>query len=165
MKISKDDFFKSFKTFFKEHIIMALVCVMFFWAYKDLTNDILILAILIFSVLYVTVMAVCHFGLSKFTQHERNHTVTRKRLVGYSFLIAMPIYFLWLFFSLIPIIQYELWLLTGLPLMVITGLTLCSIADRWKGNLILFWSIQIGIYLFLLVGGQLAVRYLLSYAG
>ena len=137
---------------------MALICVLFFMVYKDLTNRGLILLILAFAILYASVMAVCHYGLSKFTRHEKNHTVTPKRLVGYSFLIAMPIYFLWLVFSLIPMIQYEMWLITGFPLVIVTGFTLNSIADRWSGKRVLFWSIQIGIYLSLLIGGQLIVR-------
>ena len=109
MKLSRVEVLESIRMFLKEHITMALICVLFFMVYKDLTNHGLILLILAFAVLYATVMAVCHYGLSKFTQYEKNHTVTPQRLVGYSFLIAMPIYFLWLVFSLIPMIQYELW--------------------------------------------------------
>ena len=157
MKLSRVEVLESIRMFLKEHITMALICVLFFMVYKDLTNHGLILLILAFAVLYATVMAVCHYGLSKFTQYEKNHTVTPQRLVGYSFLIAMPIYFLWLVFSLIPMIQYELWLMTGLPLVIVTGFTLHSIADRWVGKRALFWSIQIGIYLSLLIGGQLIV--------
>ena len=161
MKKSRVELLESLRMFLKEHITMALICVLFFMVYKDLTNHGLILLILAFAILYASAMAVCHYGLSKFTRHEKNYTVTQKRMVGYSFLIAMPFYFLWLVLSLIPMIQYELWLMTGLPLVIVTGFTLNSIADRWSGKRVLFWSIQTGIYLSLLIGGQLIVRAML----
>ncbi len=155
--VLKGDTVKTIKTFMKEHIMMALICVAFFAVYKELSGALFTILILTFMVLYATANVLCHYGMSKFLQHEKNNTVTQKRLVGYSFLISMPIYFLWLVFSLIPIIQYEIWMLTGLPLVIVTGLTLFSISDRWREKKVLFWSIQLAIYLCLLIGGQCLV--------
>ena len=156
-----DDTLKTIKTFMKEHIMMALICVIFFTVYKELSGPLFALLLLAFMVLYATASAICHYGMTKFLRHEKNNTVTQKRLVGYSFLIGMPIYFLWFVFSLIPIIQYELWLMTGLPLVIVTGFTLFSISDRWKEKKILFWGGQILIYLCLLIGGQCLVFFVL----
>lgn len=152
---------KTIRMFIKEHIMMALICVTFFVVYRELAGALLTLLILAFLILYATANALCHYGMTKFLQHEKSNTVTQKRLVGYSFLIGMPIYFLWFVFSLIPIIQYEVWMLTGLPVVIVTGLTLFSIADRWKGKKAVYWSIQLFIYLSLLIGGQLLIHFIL----
>ena len=154
-------FLKALKLFVKEHIAMALICVLFFLAYKDLTNQALILAFLTLAVLYATAITVCHYGMAKLLQYEKSGALTFKGTVKYSVLIGMPVYFLWFSFSLIPIPQYEVWLLVGAPLMLFTGLTLAPIADYWKGKRFLFWSIHVVIYVCFLVGGQLAVRSLL----
>ena len=156
----KADTAKMIKMFIKEHIMMALICVTFFAVYRELAGALLTLLILAFLILYATANALCHYGMTKFLQHEKNNTVTQKRLVGYSFLIGMPIYFLWFIFSLIPIIQYEVWMLTGLPVVIVTGFTLFSIADRWRDTKALFWVIQLFIYLSLLIGGQLLINFI-----
>jgi len=67
---------------------------------------------------------------------------------------------LWLAFSVIPIAHYAVWLLTGLPLCIVTGLTLSEIADRWNEKRPLYWAIQIVIYLALLFIGQWSIQQL-----
>ena len=147
-----------FKMFAKEHICLVAMCIMFFLFYRELAGGWLTLIILAFLIVYVAAMALCAFGLTQFMQHEKSHTLTKRRIFWFSAFVATPIYFLWLVFSLIPIIQYEIWMLTGLPLVIVTGLTLASLADRWKGRRCFFWSLQIFIYICLLVGGQLMVH-------
>ncbi|MBQ8311329.1 MAG: hypothetical protein IJX80_10005 [Clostridia bacterium] len=100
--------------------------------------------------------------MTKIAQYERSCTLCFQRTFGYSFLVAMPIYFLWLLLSLIPIVYYEIWFLTGLPLCICTGFTLVSISEKWRGWRILFWGIQIAIYLILTVTGQLICRIIVS---
>ena len=150
---------KTLKEFVKEHISMVLICIIFFVVYREFSGATVALAILSFLVLYAISNGLCYYGMTKYLQHEKSNTVTGKRLVGYSFLIGMPIYFLWFVFSLIPIVEYELWLLTGLPLVIVTGFTLSSISDRWEEKKIWFWVIQIVIYLFLLIGEQFLVAF------
>ena len=138
---------------------MVLICVVFFVVYRECAGAMVTLVILAFLVLYATANGICYYGMTKYLQHEKNNTVTGKRVVGYSFLIGMPIYFLWLVFSLIPIVEYELWLLTALPLVLVTGLTLSSISDRWEEKKVVCWVIQLVIYLCLLIGGQCLVSF------
>ena len=161
MKHHRQDLLKSLKLFIKENICLAALCILFFLCYREIAGAWLTLIMLAIFVSYFFVMALGAIGLTKFTQHERSHTLTTRRLFHYSIFAAMPIYFLWLLFSLIPIVQYEVWLLTGLPLVIVTGFTLVSIADRWKGKLAFYWSLQVSIYLCLLIGGQLIVNFIL----
>ena len=144
--------------FAKEHISMALACVLLFSFYRDMVGDFVLLIVLVFLVLYGTAMAVCYFGMTKLEKHQRSGSVTGKRVFGLSILISMPIYYLWMVVSLIPIVRYELWLLTGLPLVIITGTTLFSVVDHWRENKAWFWLFQVGVYLCMLLGGQLVIR-------
>ena len=152
------DVVTTLRSLIREHVSMALICLAFFVAYRRIAGTALMLAILAFVLLYVGAITGCHFGMTRFLQHEKNNTVTQKRLVGYSFLIGLPIYYLWLLFSLIPIAHYSVWMLSGFPLVVTTGFTLFSIADRWKGKQALFWTAQLVLYLCLLLGGQWAIH-------
>ncbi|MBQ3014642.1 MAG: hypothetical protein IJD75_05865 [Clostridia bacterium] len=161
MMTKRKDFFKSLKIFIKENICLTVLCIVFFLFYRELAGAWLTLIMLAIFVSYFFVMAVGTIGLTKFIQHERSHTLTTRRLFCFSILAAMPIYFLWLVFSLIPIVQYEVWLLIGLPIVIVTAFTLASIADRWKGKLAFYWSLQVAIYLCLLLGGQLIVNFIL----
>ena len=154
----RPDVVTTLRSLIREHVSMALICLAFFVAYRRIAGTALMLAILAFVLLYVGAITGCHFGMAKFLQHEKNNTVTQKRLVGYSFLIGLPIYYLWLLFSLIPIAHYSVWMLSGLPLVITTGFTLFSIADRWRENKALFWSAQLVLYLCLLFGGQWAIH-------
>lgn len=161
MKHNRLERFLSFLgRFAKEHISMALVCVLLFFFYRNMVGDFVILIVLAFLVLYGTAMAACYFGMIKLEKHQRSGSVTGKRVFGLSILISMPIYYLWMVVSLIPIVRYELWLLTGLPLVIITGTTLFSVVDHWRENKAWFWLFQVGVYLCMLLGGQLVIHLL-----
>lgn len=142
----------------KEHISMAIVCVMLYFLFRNMASTLVLTVILAFIVLYGTSMAICYYGMAKLEKHRRSGSVTPKRLFGFSILIAMPIYYLWMVVSLIPIVQYEIWLLTGLPLVIITGLTLSSIVEHWREKKALFWLFQAAVYLGMLCGGQLVIH-------
>ncbi len=161
----KKGFFLAFGAFLlssmKEHISMAIVCVMLYFLFRNMASTLVLAVILAFIVLYGTSMAICYYGMAKLEKHQRSGSVSPKRLFGFSVLIAMPIYYLWAVVSLIPIVQYEIWLLTGLPLVIITGLTLSSIAEHWRENRVWFWLFQVGVYLCMLCGGQGVIHLLL----
>ena len=144
--------------FIKENISLAIICVLLFLFYKEIWGSFAACIIVLMLLLYSVVMLLCSFGMTKIAQHERSGTICFRIVFGYSFLVAMPIYFLWALFSLVPIVQSELWLLTGLPLCLCTGLTLASISEKWVARRTLFWTIQIAIYLTLTVAGQLICR-------
>ena len=144
--------------FVKEHVSMALACILLFFFYRNMVGDFVILIVLAFLVLYGTAMATCYFGMTKLEKHQRSGSVTGKRVFGFSILISMPIYYLWMVVSLIPIFRYEVWLLTGLPLVIITGTTLFSVVDHWRENKGLFWLFQVGVYLCMLIGGQVVIH-------
>ena len=157
----KRGFVKDFlKPFIKEHICAATFSVLFFAFYKNVAGLVPTLIFLSFIILYATSIAICDFGMSKLKGYEKAYTLTRKRLYKLSFLIGTPVYFLWFVFSIIPIAHYAVWLLTGLPLCIVTGLTLSEIADRWNQRKFLYWGIQASIYLALLFIGQWSIHQL-----
>ncbi len=148
------------KPFIKEHICVAIFCVLFFVFYRNVSGLVPAILFLVFILLYGTSIAICDFGMSKLKGWERTYALTPKRLYGLSFLIGAPVYFLWFAFSIIPIAHYAVWLLTGLPLCIVTGLTLSEIADRWNQRKPLYWGIQVAIYLALLFIGQWSIQQL-----
>ena len=138
----------------KDYICLAACCVLFFVFYWKVSGAIAAELLVAICLSYVAVMAVCAIGLAKITRHERQCTLTHKRVVGYSFLVSAPIYFSWMLVSVIPVLQYEVWLLIGFPICVISFLTMTTVAKRWKQGKTWFWIIQIGIYLTIFVSGQ-----------
>lgn len=154
-------FVKDFlRPFIREHICVSIFCVLFFAFYGNITGFIPTLLFLIFILLYGTSIAICNFGMTKLRGYERTYTLTRKRLYGLSFVIGAPVYFLWFAFSIIPIAHYAVWLLTGLPVCIVTAFTLSEIADRWNQRRPLYWGIQVVIYLVLLFIGQWSIHQL-----
>ena len=148
------------KPFIRDHVCVAIFSVMFFVFYKNTMGFLPTILFIGFLILYATAIAVCEFGMSKLLGCERSGTLTPERVYGLSFLIGTPVYLLWLAYSLIPIVHYVIWFLTGLPLCVMSALNLFEIADYWRGRKILFWSIQAAIYLVLTVVGQWSIHQL-----
>jgi len=144
-----------FRRFIKEHILFSILCVILFFVYRQIIGVFATLLVLGFLVLYGSAMAACHFAMAKLNQLQKYDKLTQKSLFGLSLLIASPIYLLWLVFSLIPILSYEIWLITGLPITGIAVLALHSIAEQWeKPRRFIFWLLQLVIYLCLLFAGQ-----------
>lgn len=157
----KGQFIKDFfKLFIKEHVCVVAFAVLFFSFYKNVTGIVPTLIFLAFMILYATSIAICDFGMSKLKGYEKTYTLTQKRLYKLSFLVGAPVYFLWFAFSIIPITHYAVWLLTGLPLCIVTGLTLFEIASCWNQKKLLYWGIQVIIYLALLFIGQWSIHQL-----
>ena len=147
-----------FKPFIRDHICVAIFSVLFFAVYRNVSGLLPTILFIGFVILYTTSIAICEFGMSKFEGYERSGTLTRKRLYRLSFLIGTPVYLLWFAYSFIPIAHYVVWILTGLPLCVVSALNLFEVADRWHQRKILFWSIQATIYLVLTFIGQWTIH-------
>ena len=142
----------------KEHILLIAICALFFAFYRNLSGTTVALILVLVMAVWVIIMSLCSIGTAKMLQHERTHTLTKKRIVGYSFLVALPIYVAWAFFSLIPIVQYEVWLLTGFPICIFSCVALISLGEKWREMRFWFWITQAAIYLFLLVSGQIILQ-------
>ena len=149
------------RQFIKEHILFAVLSVVIFAVYQKIIGAFATLLLLAFLLLYSGAMTLCWFASSKLNQLEKSGRVTKKSLLGLSILMASPIYLVWSIFSLIPILSYEAWLITGLPTTAFTALTLHSIATYWeKPWRFAFWLIQLVIYVCLLFAGQWAISLL-----
>ena len=142
----------------KEHLILIAVCAVFFAFYRNLSGETTATIILCVMVVWVIIMVLCSLGTAKILQHERNYTLTKKRAVGYSFLVASPIYAAWALLSLMPIVQYEGWLLTGLPICIFSFVSLIPLSGKWKEMRTCFWLTQSAIYLVLMISGQAIVH-------
>ena len=145
----------------KVHVCLFAICALFFAFYREVSGRITAIIVLTVLISYAVIMALCTLGTTRILQYERAGTLTRRRAIGYSFLVAAPVYFFWMLFSLIPIIRYEIWMLTGFPLCVVTFFTLVPVAERWHKMRLLFWLIQIGIYLTFLLLGQQVIEFLI----
>ena len=128
--------------------------------YKNVSGLLPTVLFIGFVIFYTTSIAICESGMSKFEEYERSGTLTQKRLYRLSFLIGVPVYLLWFVYSFIPIPHYVVWILTGLPLCVVSALNLFEIADRWHHKKVVFWSIQATIYLVLTLIGQWTIHQL-----
>ncbi len=154
-------FIKNFlKPFIKDYICVAIFSVLFFAFYKNVSGFLPTLLFIVFVILYTISIGVCDFGMTKLEGYEITCTLTPKRLCGLSFLIGAPVYLLWFAVSFIPIAHYAVWILTGFPLCVITGLTLTEVAARWKEKKPIYWGIQVAIYLVLTFIGQWSIHQL-----
>ena len=149
-----------FKPFIRDHICVAIFSVLFFVVYKNVSGLLPTALFVGFLVLYTTSIAICESGMDKFEGYEITGTLTRKRLYGLSFLIGTPVYLLWFAYSFIPIPHYVMWILTGLPLCVVSALNLFEVAEHWRGKKFLFWTIQATIYLVLTFIGQWTIHQL-----
>ena len=129
-----------------------------FICYKNLTDIPTIAALAVFLALYSCAMTLCRLGEVKIIAYDRTNTLTAKRLLGASMLVGTPIYLFWALFSLIPIISYEIWLITGFPVVIVSTFAFGSVAEYWKKRKPLFWLMQTAIYILCFTVGQTAGR-------
>ncbi len=145
---------KHLGSFMRDHVCVAIFSVLFFVFYKNVSGLLPTALFVGFLILYTTSIAICESGMDKFEGYEITGTLTRKRLYGLSFLIGVPVYLLWFAYSFIPIAHYVVWILTGLPLCVVSALNLFEVAEHWRSKKYLFWTMQATIYLVLTFIGQ-----------
>ena len=113
------------------------------------------LILTIVLVVYACATAVSYYGRSKLLCLHTQNAITTKKLFLLCALIASPIFLFWFLFSIIPIPSYESWLMTGLPVIIVSAIPLYSISDDWKHSLKkFFWGLQIFTYVLLFFAGQ-----------
>ena len=101
-------------------------------------------------------MVGCEYGMIKIHRYEREGSLTSKRLSFYSFLVSLPIYFVWLLISVIPIPQYEVWFITGFPAGFFCFIPLQSLSEHWtRGRKKWFWIVQLVLYVLCFATGQI----------
>ncbi len=146
--------------FFKDNFVVTLSYVLFFIMFRVFVGGYAALVVTVTLLIYSTSMVACEYGMLKLNYYERFGTVTRKRLFFYSILIATPIYFVWLLISVIPIPQYEVWLITAFPACFFCFIPLQTLSEHWNRELKKwFWIIQLVAYVFCFAVGQLVCHF------
>ena len=140
----------------KNVLLLFLYFLLFICCRKIIGTSPAITLIVIFNI-YGSSMAISYYGQAKLIHFEKTNSLTIKNFFGFSVLIASPIYSLWLLVSIIPIFVYEVWFITGFPIILLTCLPLYTLSnDHCKPSLKkFFWILQMFIYLSCLFVGQL----------
>ncbi len=142
-----------------------------FFFYKNVFNEDIgiVLAIVGFLAAYGVAMAVGEVGVRRVTGFEKRaiyHTIEEKdrpRILGYSILSLLPIYFCMAIASLIPITTYEVWFVTVFPCIFLGMLPAKEVCDKqyplthYKKQ---FWFMQVGICVAITVFGQILISFL-----
>ena len=121
--------------------------------------------VVLFSVIifisWAFIITCCHKAQLKVHAPQRNGTLTSEKALFYSLQIGLPIYWSWAIISIVPITTHYVWLLTGFPVSIISSIPLKEVSDITH-NKVIFWSIQVSIYLSVLILGQLIAGILLN---
>lgn len=118
------------------------------------------LLLAVFFVGYALTMTASYYAQNKLLHDQAHNACTPKRTMGLSLLILCPIYLFWLLFSIIPIPVWEVWFITGFPIVVISSIPSYVVLDGWRMiPKTLFWSVQSMIYLTFLLLGQMLGNY------
>ena len=118
------------------------------------------LILTVFLVLYGATITISNFAKEKLIFLERQNNVTPKKLFYFSIFILCPIYLFWLLISVIPIISYEAWFITGFPIMVVCSIPCYVVSEYWKSaSKIFFWLLQLSVYSCCFILGQFLGNY------
>ncbi|MBE6639602.1 MAG: hypothetical protein E7616_09190 [Ruminococcaceae bacterium] len=110
--------------------------------------------------IYALCMALGQRAQKCYHKYEKEDRLTQPNELCLAIAICCPIYWCWMIVGMIPITSYEAWLLTGLPINLIGWFPLREAAMKVRLKTV-FWSLQISIYLLLLVICQLILPFLL----
>ena len=139
----------------KENILEGLLYFILYICYQKTIGAHSALVLIVFLALYLGSMVVSDFAKKKLICFEKQNNVTFKRLFFFSILVLCPIYLFWFLISIIPIFSYEIWFVTGFPIILISGIPLYVLSEYWKSTLkILFWWLQLFVYSCCFVLGQ-----------
>lgn len=144
------------KDFARRCVLGLLPYAALFICYKNLTDIPTMAALAVFLTLYSGAMALCSIGEIKIAAYYRSGALTAKRLLGASLLAAAPIYLFWVLFSIIPIMSYEIWLITGFPIVLVSAFAFGSVAEYWGKRKPLFWLMQTAVYIVCFAVGNAA---------
>ena len=160
MKIFKQILQHLQKNFFRYiGIILAFLPFVFF--YWKISSIYFVLISIIIFISWAFIITCCHKAQANVQAHQRSGTLTPKKALIYSIQIGLPIYWSWAIISIVPITTHYVWLLTGMPVSIISSIPLKEVSDLTH-NKVMFWIIQVVIYLAVLILGQLMAGILLS---
>lgn len=132
-----------------------------FFFYRELVGAHATLFLILLLLSYSCCMGVNYYAMHKLLRCEREDKLTFAKVFRLSFLIGLPIYWAWTLVSLLPITAYEVWFITGFPITAISVLALKPVAEYWtKNNRFIFWTINVVIYIGLLMLGQMMMSLL-----
>jgi len=139
-------------------LLYALLAAGIFIFYKNVVGLYATLFLIAVLAAYCISMAGSFFAMKKFLKAEKEQRLTPALTARLSFVIALPVYWCWLLFSLIPITSYYAWSITGFPLAIVSAFPLKAVADFWHGiHKIVFWGIHILLYPLFLILGQAVI--------
>lgn len=127
-----------------------------FFFYRELIGVYATLFLILLLLSYSCCMGVNYYAMHKLLRYEREDKLTFAKVFRLSFLIGLPIYWAWALVSLLPITAYEVWFIAGFPITAISAAALKPVAEYWKkNNRFIFWTINVAIYIGLLMLGQM----------
>ncbi len=138
----------------KSCFLEAILCCILYICYRKIIGAHSALILTAFLILYGGTMAVSEFAERKLLCLERQNKITANKLFYLSAMILCPIYLFWFLFSMIPIFSYEVWLITGFPIILVSCIPLHTLSDYWK-KVSLFWLLQLLVYGCCLAIGQI----------
>ena len=109
---------------------------------------------------YALCMALCQHAQKRYHKYEKEGRLTKRNELCLAIAICLPIYWCYIIVGMIPIPSHEAWLITGLPINLIGWFPLKEAATKVRLKTV-FWSLQIAIYILLLVTCQLILPFLL----
>ena len=142
--------------FIKDNFFVTFSYVLFYIMFRVFVGGSAAFIIMTVFIIYSSSMVGCEYGMIKIHRYEREGSLTSKRLSFYSFLVSLPIYFVWLLISVIPIPQYEVWFITGFPAGFFCFIPLQSLSEHWtRGRKKWFWIVQLVLYVLCFATGQI----------
>ena len=159
MKIFKR-IFQHLKNNFLRYISIILAFSPFAIFYWKISSIYVVLVSVIIFISWAFIITFCHKAQQTVNAHQRSGTLTPKKALFLSLQIGLPIYWSWAIISIVPITSHYVWLLTGMPVSIISSIPLKEVSDITY-NKVLFWVIQVVIYLSVLILGQLMAGILL----
>ena len=142
--------------FIKDNFFVTFSYVLFYIMFRVFVGGSAAFIIMTVFIIYSSSMVGCEYGMIKIHRYEREGSLTSKRLSFYSFLVSLPIYFVWILISVIPIPQYEVWFITGFPAGFFCFIPLQSLSEHWtRGRKKWFWIVQLVLYVLCFATGQI----------
>ena len=146
---------KKVLSFIKRNILLWLLYVLLFIIFRRIMGASPAILLIVFFAVYGLSMAINEYGHIVLSAYERANKLTPKNLLKFSLFILIPTYLFWILLSVIPIFQFEVWLITGLPIVLLSSLYVYGFYDYWKHMLKKsFLGLQLLIYVCCFVIGQ-----------
>ena len=139
----------------RKYIFEGFLYIFLYICYQKIIGGNAVLILTVFLVLYGGTMAISDYAKKKLICLEKQNNITSKKLFYFSILILCPIYLFWFLISIIPIISYEMWFVTGFPMVLLCSIPCYVLSEYWKYvSKIFFWGLQLSIYICCFIVGQ-----------